>query len=181
MSNLFYDLRSVGQSFLVSSTHLGPKTRFLLLSDSCWFVDVRRPLWREVGSVIYSCCWFSPAQSFPDPGSAGLMNIFYSLRFETAQPVGLGTLIISPRNLVAELYPQTLVSLLVDSNHSQGYRGVIRIHFNTGNPLTVSHWSSRYSFGKDRTQNTTPIIPLLLHDVIISADPQKHRSQRYSH
>jgi hypothetical protein len=24
----------------VSSTHLGPKTRFLLLSDSCWFVDV---------------------------------------------------------------------------------------------------------------------------------------------
>jgi hypothetical protein len=32
--------RSVGQSVLVSSTHLGPKTRFLLLSDSCGFVGV---------------------------------------------------------------------------------------------------------------------------------------------
>jgi hypothetical protein len=32
---------------------LGPQTRFLLLSDSCGFVDVRCPLWREDGSVIY--------------------------------------------------------------------------------------------------------------------------------
>jgi hypothetical protein len=29
------------------STHLGLTTRFLLLSDSCWFVDVGRSLWRE--------------------------------------------------------------------------------------------------------------------------------------
>jgi hypothetical protein len=27
--------------------HLGPKTRFLLLSDSCGFVDVGLPFWRE--------------------------------------------------------------------------------------------------------------------------------------
>jgi hypothetical protein len=33
-----YDRRSVGQSVLVSSTHLGPKPRFLLLSDRCEFV-----------------------------------------------------------------------------------------------------------------------------------------------
>jgi hypothetical protein len=32
--------------------HLGPKTRFLSLSDSCDFVDVGRTLWRENGSVI---------------------------------------------------------------------------------------------------------------------------------
>jgi hypothetical protein len=32
--------------------HLGPKTRFLLLWDSCCFADVGRPLWREDGSVI---------------------------------------------------------------------------------------------------------------------------------
>jgi xanthosine utilization system XapX-like protein len=32
--------------------HLGPKIRFLLLSDSCSFVDVGRPFWREDGSVI---------------------------------------------------------------------------------------------------------------------------------
>jgi hypothetical protein len=34
-SMLRYDRRSVGQAVLVSSTHLGLTTRFLLLSDSC--------------------------------------------------------------------------------------------------------------------------------------------------
>jgi hypothetical protein len=41
---LCYDRRSVGQSVLVPSTHLGLTTRFLLLSDSCGFVDVERSL-----------------------------------------------------------------------------------------------------------------------------------------
>jgi hypothetical protein len=40
---LCYYRRSVGQSVLMSSPHLGPKTRFLLLSDSCKFVDVGPP------------------------------------------------------------------------------------------------------------------------------------------
>jgi hypothetical protein len=40
----------------VSSQHLGPKNRFLLLPGSCGFVDLGRPLWREDGSVVYSCC-----------------------------------------------------------------------------------------------------------------------------
>jgi hypothetical protein len=44
----------------------------LLLSDSCGFVDVRRSLWREDGSVVYKCCW--PLQ---------LAAIFYCLRVET--------------------------------------------------------------------------------------------------
>jgi hypothetical protein len=41
---------SVSQPVLVSSTHLGPKTRFLLLSDSCGFVDVGHPIltWGQV-------------------------------------------------------------------------------------------------------------------------------------
>jgi hypothetical protein len=63
--------------------HLGPKTRFLLLSDSCRFVDVGRPFWREDGSVVYNCCWASPAQSFLGLSPAGLLTIFYCVRFET--------------------------------------------------------------------------------------------------
>jgi hypothetical protein len=43
-SKLYYDRRSVGQSVLVCSPHLEPKVRFILLSDSCRFVDVGRPL-----------------------------------------------------------------------------------------------------------------------------------------
>jgi hypothetical protein len=41
-------------------------------------------LWKEDGSVIYNCCWSSPAQSFSGPSPAGLMIIFYSLRLETS-------------------------------------------------------------------------------------------------
>jgi hypothetical protein len=41
------DGRSVGQSILVSGTYLGPMTRYLLLSESCRFVALGRPLWRE--------------------------------------------------------------------------------------------------------------------------------------
>jgi hypothetical protein len=83
-SKLCYDRRSVGQCVLVSSTHLGLTTRFSLLSDSCRFVDVGRSLWRENGSADYNCCWSSPAQSFLGPSPAGLVTIFYCLRFETS-------------------------------------------------------------------------------------------------
>jgi hypothetical protein len=46
-SMLCYDRRTVGQSVLMSSRIWGTKTRFLLLSGSCEFVHVGRPLWRK--------------------------------------------------------------------------------------------------------------------------------------
>jgi hypothetical protein len=82
---------------------LGPN---FYLSDSCGFVDVGRPLWREDGSVVCNCCWASPAQSFSGPSPAGLMTIFYCLRFETPPTYRAR----SPRNRVALLYPQALGS-----------------------------------------------------------------------
>jgi hypothetical protein len=90
-SELCYDLRSVGQSVSVSSTHLGLRSRFLLLSDSCGFVDVGNPLWREGGFVVYNCCWPSSSQSSSDQSHAGLMTIFYCLRFETPPTYPPGT------------------------------------------------------------------------------------------
>jgi hypothetical protein len=69
--------------YLGAKPHLGPETRFLLLSDSCGFVDVGRPLWRQDGSVVCNCCWPSSTQSFFCPSPAGLMTTFYYLRFET--------------------------------------------------------------------------------------------------
>jgi hypothetical protein len=41
---------------------------------------------REDGSVVYNCCWSSPAQLFSGQNLAGLMTTFYCLRFETPQP-----------------------------------------------------------------------------------------------
>jgi hypothetical protein len=42
-----------------------------------------RPLWREDGTVVYNCCWPSPAQLFSGSSPEGIMTIFYCLRLET--------------------------------------------------------------------------------------------------
>jgi hypothetical protein len=47
-SKLCYDRMPIGQSVLVSSTHIRLKTRFLFLSGSFGFV------WREDGSLFYN-------------------------------------------------------------------------------------------------------------------------------
>jgi hypothetical protein len=40
-------------------------------------------LWREDGFVVCNCCWSWPAQLSSGPSPAGLITIFYCLRFET--------------------------------------------------------------------------------------------------
>jgi hypothetical protein len=75
------------------------------------------PLWREDGSVIYNCRWSSPAQSFSGPSPAGLMTIFYCLRFETPPtwrarspylyPPGTGWPGYTPRHCVPFSSPPT--------------------------------------------------------------------------
>jgi hypothetical protein len=78
--------KSESESYVTTdgqSASLVLTTRFLLLSDSCRFVDVGRSLWREDGSVIYNCCWPMPVQSFSCLSPMGLATIFYCLRFET--------------------------------------------------------------------------------------------------
>jgi hypothetical protein len=69
----------------------------------CWYVGF---LWLEDGSVVYNCCWHSPAQSFWGPSPVGLAVIFYRLSFET--------------------------SLFVASYDSQGHGGRIRPRLHTG-------------------------------------------------
>jgi hypothetical protein len=75
---------------LVVKLHLCPEVKFLLPSDSCGFADAGSPLWRDDRSVVYNCCWISPAQSFPGPNLSGLLTIFRNLRFEILQPGGIG-------------------------------------------------------------------------------------------
>jgi hypothetical protein len=79
------------------------------ITVSCGFVDVGHPLWWEDRSVLYNCCWSSPALSFLGPSPAVLMAIFYSLILETPPSWRAK----SPRNRVAHLYPQALGSLFV--------------------------------------------------------------------
>jgi hypothetical protein len=105
-SKLCYDRLSAGQSVLEQSTHLGVTTRSWLLSDSCGFVGLGRPLWQEDSSVVCNCYWPSPAQSSLGPSPVGLVAIFYCLRFET--------------------------SLFVASYDSQDHGGGIRHRLHTG-------------------------------------------------
>jgi hypothetical protein len=102
--------------------------RFLLLSDSCGFVDVGRYLWREDGSVVYNCSWPSPAQSFSGPSPMGLVIIFYCFRLKT--------------------------SLFIASYDSQGYGGGIRPSLHTGASL---FWPvAQYFKTSTRTKYRTP-------------------------
>jgi hypothetical protein len=46
----------------------------------CWCGALSLSLWREDGSVVYNCCWPSPAQSFSRPSPVGLGFLFLCLR-----------------------------------------------------------------------------------------------------
>jgi hypothetical protein len=98
---------TVSQSVsLCVKPHLGLMTSYLLLFNSYSLVFLGRSLWREDESVVYNCCWLSPAQSFSGPSPMELATIFYCLRFET--------------------------SLFVASYYSQGDGGGIRHRLHTG-------------------------------------------------
>jgi hypothetical protein len=74
------------------------------------------------------------AQSFLGPSPAGLVTIFYCLRFEAPTNLeGQVPIFISPRNRVVQLYPQAL-GYLYDS---RGYGGGIRTRLHTGFCLEV--------------------------------------------
>jgi hypothetical protein len=97
---------------------------FKLFLDCYGFVDVRRPLWWEVGSVVFKCCWSSPSQSFSGLSRTGIMIILYCLNFlDSPNLEGQIPVFISPRDTVAHLYSQAL-SWITDwllSSQSQNY------------------------------------------------------------
>jgi hypothetical protein len=92
---LYYDQRSVGQYVLVSGTPFGPATNFSsfykLFLDSYTFNDARRPLWREVGSVVLSRAHFIDS-IFGTPPTWRVVFLYIFRR----------------RNRVAQLYPRAL-------------------------------------------------------------------------
>jgi hypothetical protein len=61
----------------------GAQDQMFITVRRSWASWCGRPPWREDGSVVYHCCWFSPAQSFSGSSPTGLMAIFYIFRFET--------------------------------------------------------------------------------------------------
>jgi hypothetical protein len=71
---------------------------------------------------------------------------------------------ISPKNRVAQLYPQVLGSLYVVSYDSQGYDGGIRSRLHAGVTATAN-WSCLWHLGTYRVENNIPVaVKLLLSD-----------------
>jgi hypothetical protein len=58
-------------------------SNFIFQLNACGYSPYVHPLWQEDGSVIYNCCWFSPAQAFSGQSPMGPMTTFYYLKFET--------------------------------------------------------------------------------------------------
>jgi hypothetical protein len=102
-SELLYDRRFTTNQFVLAPSPLRLTARIFFFQLNTW----GHGLWRENGSVIYNCCWPSPAHSFSGPSPVGLATIFNCLRFET--------------------------SLFVASYHSQGYGGGIWPRLHMGN------------------------------------------------
>jgi hypothetical protein len=124
-SKLCYDRQSVGQSVLVSSTHLGLTTRFyycqtiagLLMWGALSDERTGLPFTNAAGPRQRSHSWVRVGTR----DHILLSQIRDSPNLEGQVPV-----FISPRNRVAQLYPPALGSLFVASYDSQGYGGSIR-------------------------------------------------------
>jgi hypothetical protein len=101
-----------------------------------------------------NCCWPSPVQSFSDPSDHILLSEFRdSPNLENQVPVYI---YISPRNRVAQLYPQALGSLFVTSYESQGYGGVIRARPHTRRHRSLLSATSQHGHSWHRA----PLVPM---------------------
>jgi hypothetical protein len=108
-SKLLYDWQSVSQSVCLGIEYpCGTCGQILfpvgmLLSEVCGLVSVGRPLWREDGSVICSAItqWSESLRT---------RNHILLSHLKLLQPGGQVSVLISPRNRVAQLYPRALGS-----------------------------------------------------------------------
>jgi hypothetical protein len=92
---LIYDRQSVGQSVMVSGAHLGPVTNFSFslkfLLDSYGFLSLKRPLWREDGSVIYCTVVSGPCLSSHSLSRSPVrVRVRVTLQMTVSQSVCLG-------------------------------------------------------------------------------------------
>jgi hypothetical protein len=113
VKDINHDWQSVGQSVLVSGTHLGPILLSLITFRQLWVCWCGVLSLMREQLIVYSCCWASSAQFLSCPILTGLMTIFYCLKFETpptwrARILYLFPLPPPPRNRVTQLYPKAM-------------------------------------------------------------------------
>jgi hypothetical protein len=83
ISESLYNWRFTANQFFLAPSPSRLTTRHFFIWTLAVIALMYHFLWREDWSVVYNCCWPSPAQSLSRPSTAGLMITFYCLRFET--------------------------------------------------------------------------------------------------
>jgi hypothetical protein len=114
---------------VVQAVHQGThdKTSIFIVWQLLSFFFIRHPHWRENGSVIFSSIssWLESHRNH---------NHILLSHPRLPQPGGPGPQMypISPRNILAQLYPRALGCFFVVSYGSRGYGGGILTHPHTG-------------------------------------------------
>jgi hypothetical protein len=116
--------RSVSQYVLVSSTLVGLATRYYFLSECCCLKFEVQFLWGALSDERMGLQF--AVQSLNGPSHAEPITILYSLIWDSHNLEGQVPVFtcISPRNRVAQLYPQALGSLYVVSEFNSGWCGI---------------------------------------------------------
>jgi hypothetical protein len=114
-SELYYDRRSVGQSVLVSSLHLGLMTRFLLLSDHCGFLTRGRICLLQC--TMYNIQYILLSQIWDSPNLEDQVPVFISPRNRVVWfiPLGTGLILSDPTHFNKKI---KIVLKLLTSNRN---------------------------------------------------------------
>jgi hypothetical protein len=117
---------------------------------------MQHPVSREEGSDVYNCCWPSQAQPFSGPSPAGLMTIFYSLRFETPQTWRTRSPYLYPPGTWWPCYnPRHWVPFMSSPTTHRAMMVTFGPATTRASPLiAVPFRSPVYSLGADGTENT---------------------------
>jgi hypothetical protein len=93
--------------------------------NSCEFIILWRPLWREDMSLIYCCCLASSVQSLSSLCPTGLKTIFYCPNFWDFSNLKDQSPYLYPQGQGGPVILWALGSISVSSYDSQGYGGGI--------------------------------------------------------
>jgi hypothetical protein len=157
--------------------HLGPKARFLLLSDSCGFADVERPFWCGGWSAVNKCCWASPAQSRVRVpwDSWPYFAVSDSRHPQSGRP---GTHIYIPQEQDGPVTPRDTGFPFRRLLRLAGLRwGGIRTRLDMGSWLKIFLFSRYVANGADRTENTAS----KNFSVVEFSSPRKHTNLHFDY
>jgi hypothetical protein len=130
--NIMLQLMVSQPVYLAVKPDLEPKTRFLVLSHSCGFVDMGRPFWWDEGVCCLQLLLVLTSAVILRSESHGTYDHMLLSQIRDSSNLKSQVPVLYPRKMVAQLYPQTLGYFFIASYDSQGCGGGIRTCLHMG-------------------------------------------------